>query len=104
MRCSDEYEQYLENEIARCGSLHAFCQEMASLANSEMTSLEYRQQQLLCELNRLREARALYLPHEPSHDQIIHQLTHMHNRAYTAHTHDIPMHTSDAGQGKEVTM
>lgn len=60
MDYSIRYEQYLEKELARCDSLHAFCQEIAWLAASEMTALEHRQQQLLTDLERLHEARKLF--------------------------------------------
>lgn len=65
MNYSLEYEQYLEKELARCDSLHAFCQEIAGLATSEMTALEHRQQQLLTDLERLREARKLFSLRKP---------------------------------------
>lgn len=60
MNYSMEYEQYLEKELARCDSLYAFCQEIAWLAASEMAALEHRQQKLLTDLERLREARKLF--------------------------------------------
>ena len=65
MNRSIEYEQYLEEELARCDSLYAFCQEIAWLAASEMTALEHRQQKLLTDLERLREARKLYSLRKP---------------------------------------
>lgn len=65
MNYSTEYEQYLEKELARCDSLYAFCQEIAWLAASEMTALEHRQQKLLTDLERLREARKLFSLRKP---------------------------------------
>ena len=74
MSYSDEYEQYLQDELARCDSRHAFCQEIAGLASSEMTALEYRQQQLLAHLRRLRESRELYSLRKPHTVDIIHDI------------------------------
>ena len=59
---ADEYKEYLENELSRCDLLHALCQEMAGLATSEMTRLEYRQEQLFIDLERLREIREQFTP------------------------------------------
>ena len=66
MSYSEEYEHYLEKEVARCDSLYAFCQEIAWHATSEMTELEHRQEDLLADLKCLRESRELYsLPVPP---------------------------------------
>jgi hypothetical protein len=54
-------EHYIEQELAHCDSCHALCQEMVWIATSEITELERRQQQLIAQLERLREARRLHL-------------------------------------------
>ena len=51
-----QYERYLEDELAHCDTRYALCQEMAWVAASEMTELENRQQHLVAQLERLREA------------------------------------------------
>ena len=61
MDYSDEYEQYLVKELTLCDSQSAFCQEMASLALSEMTRLQRRQEQLVADLERLQQMRELFL-------------------------------------------
>jgi len=60
MTYSEEYEQYLEQELFHCQRRYAFCQEVSSLANSEMTDLEHREQKLMVDLQRLREVRELF--------------------------------------------
>ena len=64
------YERYLEKELAHCDSRYALCQEMAGLTASEMTALEHRQEHLLADLERLREARKLFSPRKslPNYD------------------------------------
>ena len=66
MDYSEQYEHYLEKELNRCDSRYAFCQEISWLANSEMTELERRQENLLIALKRLRESRELYSLQMPS--------------------------------------
>jgi hypothetical protein len=76
MTHSEEYEQYLEQELLLCQRRHAFCQEISGLTNSEMVDLEHREQKLMTALQRLREARELFskdqlrLPRSILHEQI----------------------------------
>jgi hypothetical protein len=83
MNYSARYEQYLKQELDRCDSLHAFCQEIAWLATSEMTALELRQQQLLADLERLHEAGEHYQCKDQVTTKIIHQVAGMRKGIYT---------------------
>jgi len=65
MDYSVEYEQYLREELDYCDSRCALCQELASLALSEMTELQRRQEQLLADLERLRQIRRLFSLQKP---------------------------------------
>jgi len=55
-----EFEQSLESELSRCQSQYELYQEMDWIVKSNMTRLQEREEKIISDLERLREAHDLF--------------------------------------------